>query len=90
MAHTEDRANIRRFLRRAAAASLAAYAVIVGVIAVYKVRLGSADPPLGWRISSWAEVFYGPAITIGFAFLALVAATRLEVRIADRRGRRHS
>jgi hypothetical protein len=60
-----------------------AYVVIVGAMAVLKVRLGTDEPPLGLR-GSWAEVFYGPAITVCSIFLLLVIAVWLECQMGQK------
>jgi hypothetical protein len=65
--------SARPFLRRIAIAYAVAYAVIVGAFAAFKAGVGADALP-------WAEVFYGPAITVVSCFLILVAGVWYECR----------
>jgi hypothetical protein len=63
-----------QFLRRLAVALGGVYIVSVGALALFK----------GWHGAekhSWAEVFYGPAITVGSGYLLAAMGVWLECRM---------
>jgi hypothetical protein len=63
-----------QFLRRLAVAFGGVYMVLVGALALLKGWLGAEKPP-------WAEVFYGPAITLGSCYLLVAIGVWLECRM---------
>jgi hypothetical protein len=67
----------RQLLRRLAVAFVGVYAVGVGALATLKGWLGAEKPP-------WAEVFYGPAITLGSCYLLVAIGVWLECRIKQK------
>jgi hypothetical protein len=67
----------RPFLRRVAVALIGVYAVGVGASATYKGWLGAEKAP-------WAEVFYGPAITVGSCYLLVAIGVWLECRVKQK------
>jgi hypothetical protein len=69
--------STRHFLRRIAIAFVVAYVVLVATFSALKVWLGAEKPP-------WAEVFYGPAITVGSCYLLVGVAVWLECRMRQK------
>ena len=63
-----------QFLRRLAVAFGGLYMVFVGALALHKGWLGAEKLP-------WAEVFYGPAITVGSGYLLAAMGVWLECRM---------
>ena len=67
----------RQFLRRLAVAFVGVYPVCVGALAILKGWLGAEKTP-------WAEVFYGPAITLVSCYLLVVIGVWLECRMKQK------
>jgi hypothetical protein len=67
----------RQFLRHLAVAFAGVYVVFAGALALLKGWLGADKTP-------WAEVFYGPAITLGSCYLLVAIGVRLECRIKQK------
>jgi hypothetical protein len=67
----------RQFLRRLAVAFVGVYPVVVGALATLKGWHGAEKPP-------WAEVFYGPAITLGSCYLLVTIGVWLECRMTPK------
>jgi hypothetical protein len=59
------------------------YVVVVGILSVCKASLLPTTDRL-----SWAEVIYGPAITVISCFILLLVAIGMEDLVTSRKGRK--
>jgi hypothetical protein len=66
-----DPTTARKYLRCMAFGCIVTYVFFVGVLAILKGRQATDKPP-------WAEVFYGPAITVACCYLLVVFGVWLE------------
>ena len=70
----------RGLLRRAAVAFSALYVVLVAGFALLKALTPR------WGAVAWAEIVYGPAITVFCGYLLFYVAVRVECLVRDRKG----